>query len=120
MLRAGLNGRNYSPPQEPGDLPETSLNTCHVQKLSEDYKKASQGSLPASLIASPNAEKLDGVQKGVEFGLRMAQLVYYGSRGELRLLFGCESFLLHDNAKSSSERSGYNPDRLGGAEGSTL
>lgn len=45
MLRAGLNGRNYYPPQQLGDLPETSLNTCHVQKLSEDYKKASQGSL---------------------------------------------------------------------------
>ncbi len=68
MLRAGLNGRNYSPPQEPGDLPETSLNTCHVQKLSEDYKKASRGSLPASLIASPDAEKLDRVQEKVKLG----------------------------------------------------
>ncbi|WP_250296925.1 DEAD/DEAH box helicase family protein [Wolbachia endosymbiont of Oedothorax gibbosus] len=68
MLRAGLNGRNYSPPQEPGDLPETSLNACHVQKLSEDYKKASQGSLPASLIASPDAEKLDIVQEKVKLG----------------------------------------------------
>ncbi|WP_353273634.1 DEAD/DEAH box helicase family protein [Wolbachia endosymbiont (group A) of Agelastica alni] len=68
MLRAGLNGRNYYPPQEPGDLPETSLNTCHVQKLSKDYKKASQGSFPASLIASPDAEKLDGVQEKVKLG----------------------------------------------------
>ncbi len=68
MLRAGLNGRNYSPPQEPGDLPETSLNTCHVQKLSEDYKKESRGSLPASLIASPDAEKLDRVQEKVKLG----------------------------------------------------
>lgn len=68
MLRAGLNGRNYCPPQEPGDLPPTLLNVCHSQKFSEDYKKASQGSLPASLIASPDAEKLDIVQEKVKLG----------------------------------------------------
>ncbi|MGL9758329.1 MAG: hypothetical protein ACR5LA_05795 [Wolbachia sp.] len=63
MLRAGLNGRNYSPPQEPGDLPPTLLNVCHSQKFLKDYKKASEDLFPASLIASPNAKKLDGVQK---------------------------------------------------------
>jgi len=66
MLRAGLNGRNYYISQQPGDLPKALLNTCHVQKLSEDYKKASQGPFPASLIASPDIERLDRVQAGVK------------------------------------------------------
>ncbi len=68
MLRAGLNGRNYCISQQPGDLPKALLNTCHIQKLSEDYKKASQGPFPASLIASPDIERLDRVQAGVKLG----------------------------------------------------
>lgn len=68
MLRAGLNGRNYYPPQEPGDLPPTLLNVCHSQKFLKDYKKASRDSFPASLIVSPGIKRLDRVQAGVELG----------------------------------------------------
>jgi hypothetical protein len=68
ILRAGLNGRNYCISQQPGDLPKALLNTYHIQKLSEDYKKASQGPFPASLIASPDIERLDRVQAGVKSG----------------------------------------------------
>ncbi|WP_423349139.1 hypothetical protein [Wolbachia sp. wLmal] len=68
ILRAGLSGRNYCISQQPDDLPKTSLNTCHVQKLSEDYKKASQSQLPASSIASPDIERLDRVSTWVKLG----------------------------------------------------